>query len=251
MTHLEREYLVERYMAGEMSAAEEGDFFIHVAVDDELRQTLKAHQLMYGAIRSDSQTAVPETASYRSHILGMLATSHTAVGDGAAEVGGGSIPAGSTVATESVGGGFLAGISLTKVIATVLVGVAIVSGTLAIVLPDSSNDAAGQAAPTRTIAPSVEKVSPTQAPTSLPVPEVRVEAAPSKEVRSTVQQGSVESASSARSTRTSVTRRSQAEQGADAAVDNYKVPVVTLPTKDSVGPIRVETAPNATTPVKR
>ena len=46
MTQIEREELVERYLAGEMSQTQESDFFLHVAVDDELQRTLKAFRIM-------------------------------------------------------------------------------------------------------------------------------------------------------------------------------------------------------------
>lgn len=261
MTHLEREYLVERYMAGDMSAAEEGNFFIHVAVDDELQQMLKAHRLMYGAIRSDSDTAVPETAPYRSHILGMLAASHTAVGDGAAaQIGADGASVGGALATEAAGGsgGFLAGLGLTKTIVAALTGISIVVGTVAVILPGNSEHSVDRSTPTQTVTPSVDAAVRSATPTVSPLGGDRVESVQSKQTQSAPSQERVEpraESGSVRSQRATVSQSVRQEKSETAVNQSdgglYGGPVVSLPSKDSVNPIQIETTPSMTTPVKR
>ncbi len=87
MTQIEREGLVERYLSGEMTVAEESDFFLHVAVDDELQRTLKAFRIMDQAIQNDAATAVAQRSHYREQVFGLLVASHpVAGGEGGAPV---------------------------------------------------------------------------------------------------------------------------------------------------------------------
>lgn len=72
MTRTEQERLVERYIAGAMTSAQEEEFFMRVAVEPNLRQTLKAYRVVDNAIRKHRDAApVPNTAA-RSHLLESL-----------------------------------------------------------------------------------------------------------------------------------------------------------------------------------
>ena len=55
MTRSERERLVEQYMEGSMDFAQEENFFIQVAIDEELRRTLKAYRIVEEAIRKERE----------------------------------------------------------------------------------------------------------------------------------------------------------------------------------------------------
>ena len=78
MTQYEREELVERYLSGEMTSAQEGEFFLVAAVDEELQRTLKAYRIMDRAMMNDRDVAVTENSQYRNRVMGMLAASHVA-----------------------------------------------------------------------------------------------------------------------------------------------------------------------------
>lgn len=54
MTRLERETMVERYLACEMRADEERTFMMQVATDPELFETLRAYRYMEHSLRGDS-----------------------------------------------------------------------------------------------------------------------------------------------------------------------------------------------------
>lgn len=53
MIRADRDRLIERYMNGQMTQAEEEAFFINAAVNPELRQELKAHRLVETAVRKE------------------------------------------------------------------------------------------------------------------------------------------------------------------------------------------------------
>ncbi len=149
MTQFERESLVERYVSGAMSAAEEGDFFIHVAVDEELQRLLKAYRLMSDAIRADGETAVPRQARYRAHVFGMLAASPVAAGSiagGVTQGTGASGTAGGFASAASAGaaggaagsaGAAAGGFGLAKILMAAAVGVSIAGGTVVYIASDS------------------------------------------------------------------------------------------------------------------
>jgi len=74
MNTSEREQLLERYLAGQMSVAEEEEFFIKVALDRELRGELKAHRAIDGAIRKEVASEPGRHSAIRERMMGMVAT---------------------------------------------------------------------------------------------------------------------------------------------------------------------------------
>ncbi len=72
MTRTEQERLVERYLNGEMNSADEQEFFIQVAVDNNLRQTLKAYRIVDSAIRKHRDAVPSRHAELRSKVVDML-----------------------------------------------------------------------------------------------------------------------------------------------------------------------------------
>ena len=72
MTRIEREQLIGRYLSGEMSSAEEQEFFIQVAVDKELRHDLKAHRIIDSAIRKDRDAQAIGHTALRMRVAAML-----------------------------------------------------------------------------------------------------------------------------------------------------------------------------------
>jgi hypothetical protein len=73
MTRSQREALVEHYLTGEMSAAEEQEFFMTVAVDGELLGTLRAHRQVERALRRDRDALPSGYAAVQERALAMLA----------------------------------------------------------------------------------------------------------------------------------------------------------------------------------
>lgn len=72
MNRIERERALERYMSGEMNAAEESDFFIQVALEKELRQELKAQRVIETALRKDLESEPTEHTAMRARVASML-----------------------------------------------------------------------------------------------------------------------------------------------------------------------------------
>ncbi len=72
MTRTEQERWVERYLSGEMNSADEQEFFIQVAVDNNLRQTLKAYRIVESAIRKHRDAVPSRHAGLRSKVVDML-----------------------------------------------------------------------------------------------------------------------------------------------------------------------------------
>lgn len=72
MTRTERERLVEQYLEGSMDFAQEENFFIQVALDDELRRTLKSYRIVDEAIRKERDAGTREHAAARYVVAGML-----------------------------------------------------------------------------------------------------------------------------------------------------------------------------------
>ena len=141
MTQNDHEILVEKYLAGDMSIAEESDFFINVALDNNLRQTLRAQHTLRRALASDMHTAVPQQAAYRTNIMALLATTQViggaGIGAGASGAASGSGAAGAGAAAGSVATGTV----LTKVILGTALGLSLIGGTLYVADQlSSSND---------------------------------------------------------------------------------------------------------------
>lgn len=74
MTRGEQERLVERYLDGGMSSVEEEEFFIQVAVDNDLRRTLKAHRIVDSAIRKHRESGHQHHDIVRSRLVNALGT---------------------------------------------------------------------------------------------------------------------------------------------------------------------------------
>jgi hypothetical protein len=72
MTRTQRETLVERYLAGEMNMADEQEFFMNVATDGELFQTLRAHRMVDRAISRDRDALPDHHVEVRAHALALL-----------------------------------------------------------------------------------------------------------------------------------------------------------------------------------
>lgn len=72
MTRTEQERLVERYLNSEMNSADEQEFFIQVAVDSNLRQTLKAYRIVESALRKHRDAAPSQHAESRSRVISTL-----------------------------------------------------------------------------------------------------------------------------------------------------------------------------------
>lgn len=105
MTRTEQERLVERYLNGEMNSADEQEFFIQVAVDNNLRQTLKAYRIVDSAIRKHRDAVPSRHAELRSKVVDMLKVTSVAQAGPASPPPGNSrttgLPSGSTARTGS------------------------------------------------------------------------------------------------------------------------------------------------------
>lgn len=141
MTQNDHEILVEKYLAGDMSIAEESDFFINVALDNNLRQTLRAQHTLRRALASDMHTAVPQQAAYRTNIMALLATTQVIGGAGiGAGVSGAASGSGAAGAGAAAAGSVATGTILTKVILGTALGLSLVGGTLYVADQLSSSD---------------------------------------------------------------------------------------------------------------
>lgn len=74
MTRIECERLVERYLEGSMDFAAEQDFFIQVALDDELRRTLKAYRVVEETIRKEREAGEVNHGAARRLVAASLIT---------------------------------------------------------------------------------------------------------------------------------------------------------------------------------
>ncbi len=72
MNRAEQERLVEHYLAGAMSTADEEDFYLQVAIDAELRQTLKAYRIVDSALRKHRDAVRPHQDLGRERLMIML-----------------------------------------------------------------------------------------------------------------------------------------------------------------------------------
>ncbi|MEO5929975.1 MAG: hypothetical protein ABIR47_08585, partial [Candidatus Kapaibacterium sp.] len=73
MTRSERELFIQRYLSGEMTSSEEGDFFLQVALDKELRHDLQAQKTVESAFRKDREAVASEHTGLRLKMAAMLA----------------------------------------------------------------------------------------------------------------------------------------------------------------------------------
>ena len=75
MTRTEREEILRRYIDGELSLEEEHEFFIEVALDKELRHSLKAQREIDEAIKAHRGKPTPsEYASMQTGVAAVLTT---------------------------------------------------------------------------------------------------------------------------------------------------------------------------------
>jgi hypothetical protein len=267
MTQIEREELVERYLGGEMNQAQESDFFLNVAVDDELQRTLKAFRIMDQTIVKDRELVVPERSRYRENIMAMLATTQVVAGGGAAaSVGASSGSAGSSVAASSSTsipaaagasgtaagasagtGGVLGamGLGAWKLAAIAVVGTMLTIGTVMVVSPGDSKKAEDRAVPpvTAPATPGLQQDNaPSQPDAVTGAPAAGETAAPADvETKSDAPavRSDVEAPHGARSARSTANRSTGAAQVDEAAMRGTSVrKPVTNP------PIRLEPTTN-------
>lgn len=71
------EQLIERYLAGTMTNGQEEEFFINVAIDNDLRRMLKSYQIVDGAIRKYRDVAPVDHSAARNQLLARLNLSET------------------------------------------------------------------------------------------------------------------------------------------------------------------------------
>lgn len=86
MTRSEHEHLVERYLSGRMSPADEQEFFIQVAVDSNLRQTLKAYRVVESAMQKHRDSLPAQHLASRAKLISRLEGARA--GESAMETGG-------------------------------------------------------------------------------------------------------------------------------------------------------------------
>lgn len=72
MKPTEQERLVEQYLGGSMSPDEEQEFFIKVAVDSNLRQTLKAYRVVESALRKHRDAVAVQHVAARGNLMAAL-----------------------------------------------------------------------------------------------------------------------------------------------------------------------------------
>src|SRR5262245_18273437 len=73
MTRAEREQIIARFMGGDMTAAEEQEFFIQAALDGELRDELKAHRIIEESTRDFRDRELVRHTALRERTAAMLA----------------------------------------------------------------------------------------------------------------------------------------------------------------------------------
>jgi hypothetical protein len=79
MTLAQREIIVERYLAGEMSASEEQEFFMKVATDGDLFRTLRAHRMVERALDRDRDAIPAGYMAIQEKAMELLAAQSPAV----------------------------------------------------------------------------------------------------------------------------------------------------------------------------
>ncbi len=135
MNQNERDALVDRYLAGRMNSREESDFFLKVAVDPELQRTLKSYQIFDRVVDRDREM-VPSQGRYRGHVMALLAATKVATGGGAAA---GLVQAQTAATVGASGGAAAAGLFGLKGIVAAVIGVGVLGGTVAVVVPSADD----------------------------------------------------------------------------------------------------------------
>lgn len=105
MNRMQREELIERYLAGAMTPVEEERFLIEVASDPELRHDLKASQVIDSAIRKDRSLGAVPTGRMRAEIAALLVPAGS-LSQGSEE----SVPTAGSGILGSWGAGLLTGV---------------------------------------------------------------------------------------------------------------------------------------------
>lgn len=77
MKRAEREHLIERYLQGGLTPAEEENFFIEVASNSELRCELKAYQVVEKTLVRDRSLASSSYSTLRAHLAESLVAGTT------------------------------------------------------------------------------------------------------------------------------------------------------------------------------
>lgn len=78
LTQQQKEELLRAYFAGGMTAAAEQEFFVHVALDDDLRQMLKAHSIVRSTLEQGHALPSLDHHDARARMVASLAARHTA-----------------------------------------------------------------------------------------------------------------------------------------------------------------------------
>lgn len=76
LTQQQKEELLGSYFAGTMSTADEQEFFVQVALDDDLRQMLKAHSVVRSALDSGRSLPLADHHAARERLMMSLAARH-------------------------------------------------------------------------------------------------------------------------------------------------------------------------------
>lgn len=163
MTQIEREEIVERYLAGELSQADEANFFLHVAVDDELQRTLKAFQIMDRTIHADREVQVPERSRYREHIMAMLAVTPAMISGGMVAAGSNVVSSGTAAVSAGTGSTLAAagGFGIAKmVVGALLGGSLLVGGGVMVKKWVGADDVPARSAPAVVTAPQAAPPAP-------------------------------------------------------------------------------------------
>lgn len=111
MNRSERERLIERYLNGEMTSHNEEEFFIQVALNEEMRQELKAHRTIESSIRKEREAERPEHTALRQRVAAFVVANPmpTSVPNQPAGTSGGSVSVGAAAAGGVVIGGIWQG----------------------------------------------------------------------------------------------------------------------------------------------
>jgi hypothetical protein len=104
MNRSERERLIERYLNGEMTSHNEEEFFIQVALNEEMRQELKAHRTIESSIRKEREAERPEHTALRQRIAAFVVANPmpTSMPSHPAGTSGGSVSVGGTAAAGGI-----------------------------------------------------------------------------------------------------------------------------------------------------
>ena len=177
MTRLEREQLIERYLGGELSGAEEEAFFLEVAANRELRQELRAYRLVEQALAKESSGMHTTHSALRAHIQNLALIPGTEAMVGAQGAGSGSGTAGTAAGGTGAGGTgglgtlFSSGlVSVKSILAVIIVGT-IGTGSF-FLISSSDGESSSPATPAEFSLPSTQQEHLPEVRSTLPEEEV-------------------------------------------------------------------------------